>query len=69
MTGLPFDDADVEDAWDASDPVPVCLDNIVLRLIYLLDLARPSDPQRPGRIDRLFDDLATIRERIAAGDG
>jgi len=67
MTGLPFDDADPEDAWDLSDPVPVLLDNIVLRLVYLLDLTRSTDPTRPGRVDRLFEDLAKLRAKAAGG--
>jgi hypothetical protein len=63
MTGVPFDDADPEDGWDASDPVIYQLDNIAARLRRLLEI----EPDI-ARVARLFDDLATIRARVLAGD-
>lgn len=58
---MPFDDADPEDGWDASDAVLYQLENIVVRLRPLL--AEVAD--RP-RVARLFDHLEVIRARIAA---
>lgn len=67
MTGIgtPFDDADPEDGWDASDAVVFQLDNLVVRIHDLLEASRPD---RAGRITRLFIHLAFIRDRIENGD-
>jgi hypothetical protein len=59
-TGTPFDDADPEDGWDASDPARYLIDNIAARLRRLID--------DPARLARLLDDLETIRERVIAGE-
>lgn len=66
---IPFGDTDPEDSWDAGDPAAVMLDNIARRLRVLLGARSPwPSAERAARIDRLFADLATIRERVA-GDG
>jgi len=62
MTGIPFDDADLEDAWDASDRLIDLFDNAVARVRELL--ADEVDPARIARAARLFDNLETIRRRI-----
>jgi hypothetical protein len=60
---MPFDDADPEDGWDASDPVLYQLDNIAARLRPLLEAVDDLP-----RVARLFDDFATIRARVLAHD-
>lgn len=68
-TGRRFGDADPEDGWDASDPVVLQIDNIARRLQELFGV-RASYPSadRTARIDRLFEDLATIRDRVQRRD-
>jgi hypothetical protein len=66
VTGIPFDDADLEDAWDASDRLVDLFDNAALRIRELL--ADDPDPARQARAARLFDDLETIRRRLVAGE-
>ena len=61
MTGIPFDDATLEDAWDASDPLLAQFDNAVLRIRELLADAHGD---RRVKAMRLFNDLETIRNRI-----
>jgi hypothetical protein len=57
--GVPFDDADLEDGWDASDTLLAQFDNAVLRIREMT--AGVTDQARRGR---LLEDLATIRRRI-----
>ena len=64
--GVPFDDADLEDAWDASDSLLDQFDNATARIRELLD--GDPDPARLARAARLFDDLETIRRRIVNRD-
>lgn len=64
-TGTPFGDADPEDGWDATDPVRHQLANIITRLLAIDLILRGVDA---GRVARLFQDLETIRQRIAARD-
>jgi hypothetical protein len=58
---IPFDDATLEDAWDASDTLLDQFDNVVLRIRELLADAHGD---RRVKAMRLFDNLETIRERI-----
>ena len=61
-----FGDYDPDDAWDASDPV----------LEQLRNISRPSrmDRRSPAtviiaaRIQRIVDDINTVRQRITNGD-
>jgi len=64
-TGTPFDDADPEDGWDASDPVVDLLDNISIRVN---DLFTGDRPDRSGRLLRLLAHIAFIRNRVEDGD-
>lgn len=59
-----FGDYDPDDAWDASDPVLEQLRNIASRVAWIVD-------HRDGlaaRIQRIVDDIATVRQRITNGD-
>lgn len=50
-------DTDPEDAWDASDPIPVRLENIIVRLAVLERL--PADlPRRVHLIRRHLEQIA-----------
>jgi hypothetical protein len=60
---VPFDDADPEDGWDASDLVVDLLDNISLRIA---DLLQRDDRER--RVAALLTHIAFIRLRIDNGD-
>ena len=58
---------DPEDAYDASDPPRERLRNFVRRVLWIRDhLADLDDPRIDlDRLDRLIDDLNTLREQLA----
>jgi len=59
-----FGDYDPDDAWDASDPVAILLAVLARRVAWVVDHA----DDRPERIRRIVDDIATLRNRVLNGD-
>jgi hypothetical protein len=58
---------DPEDAFDATDPPGVRLLNFVRRLAYIADRMDIDTPARLavyGRVNRLLDDLVTLRDEV-----
>lgn len=59
-----FGDYDPDDAWDASDPVDEQLRVLGHRIAWLVDHRDDIAP----RVQRILDDLARLRERLARGN-
>ena len=59
-----FGDYDPDDAYDASDPVLEQLRQMATRVAWLID----HRDDLAARVQRLIDDIATIRQRIIDGD-
>lgn len=55
-----FGDYDPDDAWDASDPIPEQLRILGHRIAWIID----HRDDLPARVQRILDDLATIRRRL-----
>jgi hypothetical protein len=63
-----FGDSEPEDSWDADDPVPEQLHNIVRRIVLLRFTLGPLATQREQlRLQHIEDDLQFIKERIEHG--
>jgi hypothetical protein len=67
-----FGDDDPEDAWTATDPVDVELENIADRVRWILEHLRlrrsAEDQDLADHAQRLMDDLVTIVARVRARD-
>jgi hypothetical protein len=60
-----FGDSEPEDAWDADDPIPEQLDNILRRLILLRDSVGAVATQREQlRFADTIADLRTVIRRV-----
>ena len=63
-----FGDSEPEDSWDADDPVPEQLDNILRRIALLRESVGAMATQREQmRFRDIDEDLRTVIRRL--GDG
>ncbi len=63
-----FGDSEPEDSWDADDPIPEQLDNILRRIALLRESVGPMATQREQlRFRDIDEDLRTIIRRVANG--
>ena len=64
-----FGDSEPEDSWDADDPIPDLIDNILRRVILSRDSIGPMATQREQlRFEQTIEDLKFILQRVR-GDG
>jgi hypothetical protein len=62
-----FGDSEPEDSWDADDPIPEQLDNILRRLVLLRDsVGAIATAREQMRFADAISDLHTVIERVIA---